>query len=109
MGHTPGDRNLCHYFARKPALAIIATGVLVTLLSSFIPVAHKSNPRMNITKALESSKLETVALVAGLNRGSIIGKLEHNGISVESSTMTIREIAAKNNKKEMDVLGVIFD
>jgi hypothetical protein len=97
------------YFSRQPALAIIGIGMLVTVLSVFLPAGRESNPRMNITKALGSSKLEAVAVIAGQNSENIIGKLEKKGITVESSTTTIHEIATKNGKKEMDVLGIIFN
>jgi hypothetical protein len=106
---TANWRAFTGYFSRKPALAIIGAGVLITLLSVFLPAENEQNPRMKMTKALGSSKLETVAMVAGQKSESIIGKLEQKGIRVESPTMSIREIAAKNSKKEMDVLGIIFN
>lgn len=97
------------YFTRKPALAIIGAGLLLTILSIVMPARNEQNPRMKMTRALEKSKLETVAVVAGQKSESIILKLEQKGIAVESSAMSIREIAAKNGKKEMDVLAVIFN
>jgi len=97
------------YFSRKPALAIIGLGTLIAVLSVFMPAGRQSNPRMNITRALESSQLETVAAVAGKKSDAVIGILEKKGIAVEESSMTIHEIAVKNGKKGMDVLGVIFN
>ena len=97
------------YFSRKPALAIIGTGFVITMLAIFAPGGEKSNPRMNMIKALESSTIETVGAVAGENSDTIIEKLGKRGITKTAPAMTIREIAVNNNKKEMDVLGVIFE
>lgn len=102
-------KSFTAYFSRKPALAIIGTGLLVTLISVFAPVKKESNPRMNILRAVESSSLETVAGVAAEKSETIISKLQSKGITVEKPSMTIREIAAKNSREEKDILGIIFD
>ena len=59
--------------------------------------------------ALESAKLETIASVAGQTSYSIIEKLSDKGIASVEPSMTIHDIASKNGKKEMAVLGIIFD
>jgi len=64
---------------------------------------------MNMTKALESARLETVAEVAGENSAAIVEKLGSKGITVGQPSMSIREIASQNNKKDMEVLALIFD
>jgi hypothetical protein len=102
-------KSFTGYFSRKPALAIIGTGILVTLIAIFAPVEKESNPRMNIIKAVESSRLETVAEVAGQSGETIISKLGSKGITVDKPSMTIKEIAAKNSREERDILGIIFD
>lgn len=102
-------KSFTGYFSRKPALSIIGTGLLITLISVFAPVEKESNPRMNIIKAVESSSLEAVAGVAGEKSETIITKLSGKGITVETPSMTIKEIAAKNSKEEKDILGIIFE
>ncbi len=102
-------KSFTGYFSRKPALAIIGTGLVVTLLAVFAPAGEHPNPRMNITKALASARLETVAEVAGQNSATLIEKLGSKGITVSLASMSIREIAKQNNKKDMEVLAVIFD
>ncbi|EAT59734.1 DUF4405 domain-containing protein [Chlorobium ferrooxidans] len=102
-------KSFTGYLSRKPALAIIGTGLLVTLISVFAPVEKESNPRMNIIRAVESSSIETVAGVAAEKSETIIAKLESKGITVVKPSMTIREIAAKNSREEKDILGIIFE
>jgi len=102
-------KSFTGYFARKPALAIIGTGILVTFIAVFAPIEKESNPRMNIIRAVGSSSLTTVAQVAGQNSETIISKLGSKGITIDKPSMTIREIAAKNSREEKDVLGIIFD
>ncbi len=102
-------KSFTAYFSKKPALATICAGILITAVSIFAPAEKEANPRMNIIKAVESSSLETVALVAGKNSETIIDKLASKGISVDKPTMTIREIARSNSRKENDVLTLIFD
>jgi hypothetical protein len=96
------------YFSRKPALAIISVGVLVTLFSVFTPAKQEQNPRMKMTRAIMTSKLETVAELAGSNGADMSVKLRQKGIAVSDGNMTIRQIAASNGKNEMAVLAVIF-
>ncbi len=102
-------KSFTGYFSRKPALAIIGSGLLVTLLSVFVPTGDHANPRMNMTRALASARLETVAEVAGENSEAIVEKLGSKGITVGQPSMSIREIASQNNKKDMEVLALIFD
>ncbi|MEI6756814.1 MAG: DUF4405 domain-containing protein [Chlorobium sp.] len=92
------------YFSRKPAMAIIGTGFVVTMLAIFAPVGEKTNPRINMIKSLESSTIETVGAVAGQNSDTIIEKLGKRGIPKTAPSMTIREIAINNNKKEMEIV-----
>ncbi|TLU86034.1 MAG: DUF4405 domain-containing protein [Chlorobium sp.] len=96
------------YFSKKPALAIIGIGMVATLFSVFAPAKPDQNPRMKMTKAIMSSKLETVAEVAGSNSTDIVSKLSQRGITVRDENMTIHEIADANRKNEMAVLAAIF-
>ncbi|MEI6847113.1 MAG: DUF4405 domain-containing protein [Chlorobiaceae bacterium] len=97
------------YFARKPAFAIMLSCAIITALSVGLPASQKENPRMKMTRALESAKLAAVAAVAGQNSTELTSKLEKKGIMESGPDMTIHEIARKNGKKEFDVLGVIFE
>lgn len=96
------------YFSRIPALAIIGAGLLITLFSVFTPVKQEQNPRMKMTRAIMSSKLDTVAEVAGSDGAAMTAKLQQKGIFVGDVNMTIRQIAVSNDKNEMAVLAVIF-
>jgi hypothetical protein len=102
-------KSFTGYFSRKPALSIIGTGIVVTLITVFAPAGDHQNPRMNMTKALASAKLETVAEVAGQNSATLIEKLGSKGMKVGQASMSVREIAKQNNIKDMEVLALIFD
>ena len=96
------------YFSKKPSLSIIGAGLIITMLSVFMPSANDGNPGMKMIKALGTVKIETIADIAGQNSDAILTKLEQKGISEAGTSMTIREIAAMNGKKEKDILWVIF-
>ena len=102
-------KSFTGYFSRKPALAIIGTGLVVTLFAIFAPAGEHPNPRKNMMKALETAKLEAVAAVVDQSSTTIIEKLGSKGITVSKPSMSIREIASNNNKEEMEVLALIFD
>ncbi|NTW56188.1 MAG: DUF4405 domain-containing protein [Chlorobiaceae bacterium] len=97
------------YFSKKPAIAIIGVGLLVTLFSVFAPAGQEQNPRMKMMKALMSSKLDTIAEVAGSNGTDITAKLQQKGMTNVNGNMTIRQIASANSKNEMAVIAVIFE
>lgn len=96
------------YFSKKPSLTIIAAGVVITVLSVFMPSTSGGNPGMKMIKALGTAKIETIADIAGQNSNDLITNLEQKGISEVETSMTIQEIAAVNGKKEKDILWVIF-
>ncbi|MGB0131418.1 DUF4405 domain-containing protein [Chlorobium sp.] len=96
------------YFSKIPAVSIISVAVVVTALAVFMPASRSENPRAKMMKSIESARLETVAELAGKESGEIIATLAGNGISVSDPSMTIRQIAKANQKKEMDVLGLVF-
>ncbi|MGB8247638.1 MAG: DUF4405 domain-containing protein [Chlorobium sp.] len=97
------------YFSKIPAVSIISVAVVVTALAVFMPASREGgNPKMKMMKSIESARLETVAELAGKESGEIIATLAGNGISVSDPSMTIRQIAKANQKKEMEVLGLVF-
>lgn len=97
------------YFSKIPAVSIISVAVVVTALAVFMPASREGgNPKMKMMKAIESARLETVAELAGKEREEIVTTLEKKGISVSDPSMTIRQIAKANQKKEMEVLGLVF-
>ena len=101
-------KSFTSYFSKKPSFTIIGAGLIITVLSVFIPSANNGNPGMKMIKALGTAKIETIADMAGQNSDDIITKLEQKGISETGTSMTIQEIAAMNGKKEKDILWVIF-
>jgi len=97
------------YFSKIPAVSIISVGIVVTVLAVFMPASREGgNPKMKMMKAIESARLETVAELAGKESEEIVTTLEKKGISVSDPSMTIRQIAKQNQKKEMEVLGLVF-
>ena len=107
--HTiPNWKSFTSYFSKKPSFTIIGAGLIITVLSVFMPSANNGNPGMKMIKALGTAKIETIADMAGQNSDDIITKLEQKGISETGTSMTIQEIAAMNGKKEKDILWVIF-
>lgn len=97
------------YFSKIPAVSIISVGIVVTALAVFMPASREGgNPKIKMMKAIESARLETVAELAGKESEEIVTTLEKKGISVSDPSMTIRQIAKQNQKKEMEVLGLVF-
>lgn len=101
-------KSFTSYFSKKPSFTIIGAGLIITVLSVFMPSANNGNPGMKMIKALGTAKIETIADMVGQNSDDIITKLEQKGISETGTSMTIQEIAAMNGKKEKDILWVIF-
>ena len=108
--HTVANwRQFKGYFAQKPGIAIIATGVLITFATLLAPASGPSgNPVKKISKALTLAPLESVAAVARITPDEAIKTLEKNGLKVTGSTESIREIALQNSRKENDVLFLLF-
>lgn len=100
------------YFSRKPALVITGVAALVTV-SSLLPVFGEKEEGgkhtvMAAAGALESSSLETVALVAKKTPEELAGLLSAKGISAVDKSMTLKEIAARNGKESRAVLALLF-
>ncbi|MCF8383819.1 MAG: DUF4405 domain-containing protein [Chlorobium sp.] len=102
------------YFSKKAGLGIIGTAALVTMLS-LLPMfgedeeEHgKESTGKAAVQALESSSLETVALVLKATPEELAARLEKEGIDAANASMTIAEIAQKSGKDERMVLGALF-
>ncbi len=102
------------YFSKKPALGIIGAALIVTV-ASLLPIfgedekeGGKEHTGKVATQLLESSSLETVALVTKTTPKLLVEQLEKNGIMVKNASLTIKEIAANNNKSENAVLGTVL-
>ncbi|HWR02208.1 MAG TPA: DUF4405 domain-containing protein [Chlorobaculum sp.] len=101
------------YFSKKPALGIIGIA-LVVAVGSMLPVFKESEEGGGrgasiAAKALESSSLETVALVLKTDPQVLAARLEKRGIVPGSYSSTIQEIAARNGKSSKIVLGNVLD
>ncbi|NTU92962.1 MAG: DUF4405 domain-containing protein [Chlorobiaceae bacterium] len=109
--HTAANWNSFKaYFTRKPALAIIALGLIITVSAITIPMkGGKGNPFMKISGAVAAASVETVAPVAHLSTGQAIAKLQKSGLKVDDATKTIKIIAAENGKKDIEVLEALFE
>jgi hypothetical protein len=100
------------YFSKKPALGIIGMAVLVSI-GALLPVFSKGEEGEKrgagiAARALESSSLETVALVMKTTPQVLAARLETNGIAPGASSSTIQEIAVRNGKSGKIVLGVVL-
>lgn len=98
------------YFSKRLAVVIFGVCALFTAASA-MPFPgndeHENEKRVAraSAKALESSSLETVALVAGKGPDELIAALRKEGITVGSPSETIADIAAANGKKGPELLG----
>lgn len=102
------------YFSKKAAIGIIGAAALVTTLS-LLPMFGEGEEKHGkesagkaAVQALESSSLETVALVLKATPAELAARLEKEGIAAANPSMTIAEIAQKNGKEEKMVLGALF-
>jgi hypothetical protein len=100
------------YFSKRPALGIIGMALVVTV-ASLLPVFGEKEEGGGrgagiASKALESSSLETVALVLKTTPQVLVSRLEKSGIVTDASHSTIKEIAARNGKSGKMVLGALF-
>ncbi len=102
------------YFSKKPALGIIGAALIVTV-ASLLPIfgeeeegGGKENTGKVAAQLLESSSLETVALVTKTTPKLLIEQLEKSGIMVKNTLLTIQEIAGNNGKSERAVLGAVL-
>lgn len=102
------------YFSKKIGIGIIGASI-VLVIASLLPIfgedeegEEKGNPGKIAAQALESSSLETVALVIKTTPQLLVAELGKSGIVVKSTTLTINEIALNNGKNEKEILGTIL-
>ncbi|NTV66220.1 MAG: DUF4405 domain-containing protein [Chlorobaculum sp.] len=100
------------YFSRKPALAVMGMALAVAG-GSMLPVfgeeeeGEKRNAKAAV-HALEATSLETVAQVVKSRPEELTVRLKAAGISVNSPSATITDIARSNGKESAEVLGAIL-
>lgn len=106
-------KQMTGYFSKKPALMIIGAALIVTV-ASLLPVfgegeeeeeREKGKSAGTAARLLESSSLETVALVVKTTPQQLVEQLGKNGVVVKDPSLTIQEIAKQNGKSEQAVLG----
>jgi hypothetical protein len=104
------------YFSKKPALGIIGTALIVTI-TSLLPIfgeneakkeAEREKPGKIAAQLLESSSLETVALVLKTTPQLLVEQLGKSGIIVKDPSLTIQQIASSQGKNEKSVLGAVL-
>ncbi len=70
--------------------------------------AEKKNQGRVAAQLLESSSLETVALVIKTTPQLLVEQLGKSGIIVKDPSLTIQQIANSNKKNEKEVLGAVL-
>lgn len=102
------------YFSKKPALSIIGTALIISI-ASLLPIfdeddeekggEHQGNIAVQL---LESSSLETIALVIKTTPKHLAEQLKKNGIIVKDESLTIQQIASSTGINKKAVLGAIL-
>ena len=104
------------YFSIKPALGIIGAALIVTV-ASLLPIFGKDDEGKEggkertgkvAAQLLESSSLETIALVTKTTPKLLVEQLEKNGIMVKAPSLTIQEIASNNGQNKREILGAVL-
>ena len=97
-------------YISKPIGKGILIFFLVLICVAFIPLGGKSkgSPEKRMVRNLIQNPLSEVALIAEHNPDEAINILKSKGINIDNKEQTIQDIAAKNKKSPMDVLGIIF-
>ncbi|NTW52030.1 MAG: DUF4405 domain-containing protein [Chlorobiaceae bacterium] len=100
------------YFSKKPAIGIIGLACVVAI-GSLLPMFSEDEEGEGrgagvAAKALESSSLETVALVLKTTPQALAARLDKSGIVAGSNSSTIQEIAARNGKSGKIVLAAVL-
>jgi len=101
------------YFSKRLAVAILGLCAIVTVASAmpFLGNGEEENGKhvaRASAKALETSSIETVALVAKQSPGELIARLKNDGVTVNAPSQTIAEIAAANGKEAPELLGKLI-
>lgn len=101
------------YFSKKLAMSIIGLCAVVTVVSVMPFLGDKEHEngkhvaRASV-KMLESSSLETVALVVKQQPDELMAKLRNNGFAVDTPSQTIAGIASANGKEPSELLGSLI-
>jgi len=101
---------LLGYFRNRLALAFMVP-VLVLGGLSLIPASGgglKQHPMVQVMARLERAPIESVARLVESDLSAVIQTLKASGITVETASQTVAEIAEKNGKRPMDVLLILF-
>ncbi|UWX58119.1 hypothetical protein NY406_02265 [Chlorobaculum sp. MV4-Y] len=103
-------KSFTNYFSRKGALAIISTGLIVTIAAITVPSQGKGgNPFMRVNRTLSSASVETLAPVVKLTPEQAVAKLEQKGLKVGDANQSIKEIAATNGSEAQKVILALFE
>lgn len=104
------------YFSKKTALGIIGAALIITV-ASLLPIFGEEDEGKKkgidhqgkiAVQLLESSSLETVALVTRITQQHLVEELGKSGIIVKNPSLTIQQIASTNKKSEKEVLDAIL-
>ena len=99
-----------HYFKKPAAIIIIAFIVSIGVTAFVIP--GNSNGRqkpLDLSDTMQNASLTIVAEMKKTEPGTIVSKLESNGIDVLNTNQTIKEIAALNRTNPRGILSIIFE
>ncbi len=102
-------KSLLGYFRNRAALAVILPIVVVGLLS-LLPVTGPAakHPLAQIMSRLERASLESVVKIADRDMSEVIHRLKASGITIDTTSQTITEIAARNGKRPTEVLFLLL-
>jgi len=103
-------KSFTNYFSRKAALAIISTGLIITVAAITVPSQGKGgNPMKRISNTLSTASVETLAPVVKLSPEQAVAKLEKKGLKVGDAGQSIKAIAAANGSEEQKVILALFE
>jgi hypothetical protein len=109
-------KQFTRYFSKKPAIGIIGVSLVVTI-ASLLPIfggndegkeAGREKSGKIAAQLLESSSLETIALVTKTTPEQLVELLGKSGIMVKDPSLTILQIASSNGKEKKAVLGAVL-
>ncbi len=116
MAHVVSNwKHFTGYFSQHAGRGVIGVAAFVTVLSLLPLFAEnkkehgKEHQGKIALQALESSSLETVALVVKTTPQQLVEKLEKSGFTVKDKSLTVKEIAKINGKIDKAVLGVLLE
>ena len=109
--HTVANwKSFTNYFSRKAALAIISTGLIVTIAAITVPSQGKGgNPFMRVNRTLSTASVETLAPIVKMSSEQAVTKLEQKGLKVGDAGQSIKAIATANGSEEQKVILALFE